>query len=193
MPAEPIEAAEAAAPHYLLERYLADHLGRRADLFGELADDLFIPLIRALSDQLSVYCDVRPYAVFGVRDLTIREGATRSYVLVALTDRGAALRLQAVFEHWDIPSANTPAEFVSLVNGRRWRFIDHHLAQFVAPLLERIATSLAAFYVRKPHAQPKAGLIRLCEGVDATWLVLEVDLREPEQLERDTPGRYLVQ
>ena len=39
-------------PHQLLERYVADHLGRRADLFGPFADDLFIPIVRAVSDRV---------------------------------------------------------------------------------------------------------------------------------------------
>ena len=182
-----------AFPHQLLERYVADHIGRRADLFGDFADDLFVPLVQGISDQLSIYVDVRPYARLSIAAVTLQEGAERCYVLIGIQDRGNPLRLVGTMEHWDMPlQTNTPTELGELINGRRWRFIDHWLGRFVEPLLCGVADIMVEFYQRKPHATPKAGMIRFLEGVDMTHLCVEIDDRSVPTT-NDVASRYRVQ
>lgn len=180
-------------PHELLERYCADRMGRRADLFGHFADDLFIPLVRAVADQLSVYYDQRPFARLRCREVTLREGAERTYMLLRLTDWRGPVRLNEAFSTWRIHlDTNNPMELAGHVNGRRWRFIDRWMGRFFAPMLEKVADQMVEYYQRRPYAVPKAGIMRFFEGIDATWLCIEIDDRSTPTT-RDEAARYRVQ
>lgn len=180
-------------PHQLLDRYCADRIGRRQDLYGQFSTSLFSPLVHAVSDQLSIYLDQRPFAHFRCRSVALREGQERAYLLAALTNRDAPLRISAAMDGWDIQlRTNEEMELAKLINGRRWRFIDKWMGKFFAPLLEQIADTMLEYYARKPYAVPRAGIIRFIEGVDHTYLCCEVDDRSIAD-QRDPAHRYRVQ
>lgn len=173
--------------------YVADSIGRRQERFGEFADDLFIPLVRSVSDQLSIYNDIRQYARLRVHDVRLWEGAERTYILVGLRDGRGPLRLKDAKQRWAIKlDTSREMELSQHINGRRWRFIDRWLGAFMGPLLSQVSDALAEYYARRPYAKPRVGIIRFLEGIDTTYLCVEIDDRS-EQTNREQSGRYRVQ
>ncbi len=180
-------------PHELLAEFLGYHLGNRMALFGPFLDDLFLPLAQAVADELSIYLDINPYARFKIGEIRIREGAQRAYLFVEVKDRQGPLKMRGTMEHWEQPiTSNDPAVWVSQINGRRWHFVEGNLGRVMEPLLRGVADSLVTYYARRIRAVPKAGLLRWTEGIDQTFLVVEIDDRSM-QSPKDSLSRYNFQ
>ena len=193
LPLSKKQMTTALLPHELLNEFLAFHVGRRTDLFGEFYDTLWEPLVQAVSDELSIYLDMTPFARLRVGQVYIREGAERAYLFVQMRDRGGPLNVLGVMSRWgwDVPTYTY--ELANLVNGRRWNFLDRCLTSVMLPLLTSVADALGNYYQRKPYAKPAAGLIRWLEGVDSTLLCAELDDRSLPTRTGENRSRYLVQ
>ena len=186
-------------PHEILEAYVRERLGRVVAVFGEDADKMLRPLTLGLTEQLSSYCDIVGGARLRLGDVTIREGACRSYIFADLTDRGAPLRLRDAMERFDGADyvGDNVDDFAWAVNARRWRFIDRYFGRLLDPLIKQVGTHMLTYYARRPYAKPQVGILRLLEGVDKTTLCIEFDDRSVDPREdvnpKDTRGRYQVQ
>lgn len=181
-------------PHELLGAYLVDRLGhRRLALFGAMREQLFEPIVIGLVDQMSAYCDQIPGARIRVRGVNVKQGAERAYLMASLTDRGRRLRLRDATERWDIDLKHDRAdELTGRINAGRWRFVERHLSSFLEPLTDKLCGALATYYEERPGAVVQAGLVRIIEGENATWLVAEIDDRS-ELTTTETAKRYEVQ
>jgi hypothetical protein len=177
-------------PHELLLGYLADSLGRRRELLGE---DLFEPFVLGLCDQLSAYGACTPFAELAFRDVILRDGAERSYIFASIYDRGRPLRLRRAMATWTgEDTGDYVDDWVGSVNARRWWFVNKCFHHFLSPLIARFADRLSMYYALRPGAQVNAGIVRICEDVDRTVIVAEIDDRsEPDP--KDSAGRYKVQ
>lgn len=182
-------------PHELFAAAARDAVGGRAKLFGDLTEDLFEKIVIGVTDQLSGYLQVMPHARFRLGAVNLREGSVRSYVLAQLTDRRSPLRLHEAMLRWeDDPAGGSEDDFVEAVNGRRWYFANRYLNRLMVPMMLRIADAVASYYERRPGAKLNVDLIRLCEDVDKTYLVIELDDRSGPAASKDR-GRtgYMVQ
>ena len=181
-------------PHQFLEAYLDEILGRRINVLGPLKDELLTPLVIGLMDQLSAYLDIHPGAHLTLHDVHIQHGAERSYLLAGLRDGGRPLRLRAAMQHWGVDLISSrPEDFVEANIGRRWRFVDHN-RRLLEQLFTQLSDAIVSYYARRPGAQLQTdgGMPRFLEGVDTTWLTLELDDRGEQKL-TDKTERYRVQ
>lgn len=172
---------------------MAEAVGRRRQVFGALADEIFRPLLLGLVDQFSIYTDCQPYARLRFCDALLRDGAVRSYCILRVQDRRGPLRMRDAMRYWRPSDGDRIDSFVQEQNGRRWRFLDRWLGGFMTPLFQRMGDALVTYYRRKPYAQLTAGICRLAEGVDATHVVVELDVRERPRQHVEQARRYQVQ
>ncbi len=171
-----------------------DILGRRVALLGSMKDSVVMPIATGLSDQLAAYLDCRPSAVLSIGDVTLREGADRTYLFAALRSHGAPLRLRGTLEGWQPGiETNRPQDFVAMHAARRWRFIERH-RRLLERLFARIGDALVTYYARKPYAVlgSQHAMHRILEGVDSTYLAIELD-EKTKPTAQDQPNRYNVQ
>lgn len=182
---------QARPPHEVLVEYVGDALGRRRAAFGDaLVPELFEKIVLGVTDQLSGYMQCCPGAQLRMGEASLKHGATRSYILVQVDDRGAPLRLREATQRFDI-LASSDDTLVFQVNSRRWAFVDRHFHSLLEPLLTRIADTVVTYYRQRPYAKPTAGIIRFMEDVHRTVLVTEIDDRsEVVPGAKDTVGRY---
>lgn len=180
-------------PHELFVAAVEDALGRRTVLFGQMSDDFLAPLVRGVADELSIYLQMRPAAKLSASRARLLEGHSRTYVLTDVQDRKAPLRLNAEFDRWNIRlETSGPKGLVDSVNARRWYFANREMHRFLLPLLTDMSDVLVEYYLRRPYAVPKCGIIRWLEGIDATTLCVEVDDRS-QPSKGDWADRYRVQ
>lgn len=181
-------------PHEILIDYVGDTLGRRRQAFGAtIAEDLFEKLVLGVTDQLSAYQQCCTGAKLRVGQVTLRHGATRSYIVAPIEDRRSPLRLRDAMRRWDMIGSSN-AMLVLDVNSRRWNFVDRNLHRVLDPLLRQIADRLIEYYGSRPHAKRTVGMIRFIEDVHRTVLVAEIDERNEAELGKaDAQSRYLMQ
>lgn len=178
-------------PHELLAAFAADRCGRVADGVSVFARGLFGKVLLGITEQLGIYCDCVPGARLRLGRVTLREGTDRTYLFAALTDRGGALRLRDAMHIWTAPG-DIPVDFVEQTNARRWRFLDRYNSGIVAPLMGKMHDRLAAYYAERLGATFNFDLIRFLEGVDCSYLCIEIDTRGAPST-RDDAARYRVQ
>jgi hypothetical protein len=180
-------------PHEYLEAYVLDILGRRVQLLGSMKETVVMPIATGLSNQLAAYLDCRPSAALSIGDVTLREGANRTYLFAAIRSHGALLRLRSTLMGWQQPEdTNDVNAFVQMHVARRWRFIERH-RRLLERLFARIGDALVTYYARKPNAVlgSQHAMHRILEGVDSTYLAIELDERT-EVKTSDQPNRYNV-
>lgn len=183
-------------PHEFLAAYLLDSIGRRSEVLEPLRDNLLIPITLGLTDQLSAYLDVRTDAKLRLINVNFRETSDRTYCLVQMKNGNAPLRMQGAMQGWRprIPSSR-PEDFVTMHVGRRWNFVDKNRG-FLAGMFRMLADAIVAYYQRKPYARftGDSGVPRILEGVDSTFLAVELDEveRTAELQTKDTPSRYRI-
>lgn len=168
-------------------------VGRRAAILEPLKHDVLMPLVVGLSDQLSAYQDCRAGVRLSLRDVTVREGADSVHLLLGLRDRGGPLRLSDVMRMW-LPrlESSSPQDFVDMHNARRWRFVERH-RRWLERLFTQLTDALVTYRARQPEGRAvgRPGVMRFLEGVDSTYLAIELDDRR-ELLSQDQPNRWAV-
>jgi len=182
------------SPHDLLIEYTAEALGRRMRVFEDFSDEFFRPFLLGLTDQLSIYYQIQPFARLRLGEVVVREGRRRSYALIGITDRGGPLHLRTVTQRWDMQLKNDTGDFVGQVNGRRWHFLDRHLHELLGPLLRQVADRMATYFAYRPYSKMNGGMVRFLEGIDQSYIAAEFDERQENPGPTDTAGgRYLIQ
>lgn len=187
------ETLDPTLPHEFLERFLLDSIGRRAKFFdGEFIEDIFRPLVLGLSDQLSVYTYLNHRANLRLGEVSFKLRPGRTHLLIPIQDRGCPLRLRSVFLNWDVEiKSNRISDLILGINGRRWNFIDNQRG-FIHKLILTLADRIDHYYQLRPYARLEADLFRFVEGVDKTYMDIELDVREDPRMKDLFPERYRI-